>query len=187
VALLKARLEAEGRRVVVTREPGGTTVGEKIREMLLYNDGIDVKTEQSLFWAARGELVRKIIHPSLESGAIVISDRFTDSNLAYQGFGRGLDVPLLRRVNSWLTEGLVPDLTVLLDIPIFDGRQRKLLDDDTFFKEQTEFHERVRKGYLELAATEPLRWLVLDGFKRPQDLSDAVYSAVAGLLRASLS
>lgn len=160
--LLKERLEKEGCTVVALREPGGTPLGEAVRRLLLHREAeLTAEAELLLFLAARAELVR-VIRPALDRGEIVVCDRFSDSTLAYQGYGRGLDVDEVRRLNAWATGGLVPDLTVLLDLPVDVGRKRKHAEDDAFQRERDPFHERVRQGYLTLAKSEPERWLVLD-------------------------
>jgi dTMP kinase len=170
--LLARSLEAAGRRVLRLREPGGTPLGEELRQLLLHRRAdISPLGELLLFLAARAELVRAIIRPALAEGSIVICDRFSDSTLAYQGYGRGIGLDQVRRINESATGGLKPDLTVLLDLPVETGRARKQRDEDAFQGEDDAFHERVRQGYLALAREEPDRWLVLDATRPAEELA----------------
>jgi dTMP kinase len=181
--LLASRLESEGRPVLLLREPGGTPLGEEVRRLLLQGERpLAPQTELLLFLAARSELVRAVVRPALDAGRTVICDRFSDSTLAYQGYARGLDLERVRALNGFATGGLKPDLTVLLDLPVEEGRARTRGDEDAFQREDDAFHERVRRGYLALAAEEPARWLVLDGSLPPADLAGAVYQAVGRCL-----
>lgn len=162
--LLKERLEREARTVVLVREPGGTPLGEEVRRLLLHRETeLTPQTEMLLFLAARAELVRRVILPALERGDVVICDRFSDSTLAYQGYGRGLDLDEIRRLDSWATGGLLPDLTVLLDVPVEVGHERNRAGEDAFEREDDAFHQRVREAYRALAKEQPGRWLVLEG------------------------
>jgi dTMP kinase len=180
--LLALHLDAGGWPVLRLREPGGTPLGEELRRLLLHRRReMAPETELLLFLAARAELVRRVIRPALDAGGIVICDRFGDSTLAYQGYGRGLDVETLKTLNAFATGGLVPDLTVLLDLPVEVGRQRKPADEDAFQREDDAFHERVRQGYLTLAHAEPQRWLVLDATRDQGDLSQEIVSQVSQL------
>jgi dTMP kinase len=175
VELLARRLEAAGRRILKLREPGGTPLGEELRQLLLHRRAdISPQAELLLFLAARAELVRAVIRPALAEGTIVICDRFSDSTLAYQGYGRGIDLDQVRKLNDSATGGLKPNLTVLLDLPVEAGRSRKQRDEDVFQGEDDAFHERVRQGYLELAREEPDRWLVLDATRPPAELAAAL-------------
>jgi dTMP kinase len=175
-SLLAKRLESEGRRVLLLREPGGTPLGEALRELLLHRDApMSPAAELLLFLAARAELVRNVIESALAAGTTVICDRFSDSTFAYQGYGRGLDLETLRKLDAWSTGGLVPNLTVLLDVPIEAGRKRtQRANDDAFEREADAFHERVRPGYLARARAEPSRWLVLDGTQTVEALAESV-------------
>jgi dTMP kinase len=178
--LLTERLRNAGHDVVLLREPGGTPFGEELREALLHgHEALTPVAELLLFLAARAELVAKVIRPALESGKAVICDRFTDSTLAYQGHGRGLDLAAIRELNSLATGGLLPNLTILLDLPVDAGRARKHADDDTFIRENSGFHERVREGYRKLAAAEPNRWFVLDADKSPQAIAEMTWKRVS--------
>lgn len=196
---LIARLEAEGRPAVATREPGGTPLSEMLRQLIrkpalarrFYAilgdeslwDRISPMAELLLFAAARAQHVDTRIRPSLDRGVTVISDRFSDSTLAYQGYGRGLPRPELDEAIALATRGLRPDVVVLLDVPVVTGLARKRAETgrDQIGQETAAFHERVRAGYLDLAAREPLRWLVLDALRPAADLVDAVWQQTSGL------
>ena len=181
--LLARALTASGRRVLRLREPGGTELGESLRELLLHRRaGMSPEAELLLFLAARAELVRAVIRPALDDGVIVICDRFADSTFAYQGYGRGLDLDRLRALNDWATGGLVPDLTVLLDLPTDEGLQRKHTETDVFQREDIEFHQRVREGYLALAKAESQRWLVMDGTADITEIAALIKSTVDRIL-----
>jgi dTMP kinase len=177
--LLAGHLERAGRRVVALREPGGTPLGEELRKLLLHQpEPASPEAELLMFLAARAELVSKVIRPTLQAGDAVICDRFSDSTIAYQGYGRGLDPEAIRTLNRWATGGLQPDLTVLLDVPSGVGRERKHQDDDLFIRESDSFHVRVREGYRYLAAREPERWLVIDGTEAPEQIAVRVWERV---------
>lgn len=153
---------------MLTAEPGGTAIGEGIREVLLSPEHKNMfpVTELLLYNASRAQLVNELIRPSLELGRIVISDRYTDSTLAYQGYGRGIAPDLIARLDKIATEGLRPDLTILLDLPPREGLARNRKDDrkktDRLELENLNFHEKVRKGFLELHKKEPGRMQLLD-------------------------
>ncbi len=187
---LKALLNhlAEGRHEVVeTRDPGGTTIGNQIRAVLLdgENDRMDPWTELLLYEASRRQLVCEVIRPALAAGRIVVCDRFTDSTVAYQGYGRGLDLAVIERLNAMATDGVRPDLTILLDIdPMLglariSGRLREPRHKlDRLEEEVMDFHLAVRKGFLAQAAAEPARFLVLDAAHGLLDLEAAIRRAV---------
>jgi len=159
--------------VIGIREPGGTLISEKIRDMLLdvRNDGIIGKTEALLYAAARSQLVEEVIRPALSQGKIVIADRYMDSTIAYQGYGRGLDMKFLEDLNRLCTGGLKPDLTLLLDIDPQEGQSRRKKDvPDRLEKEGIEFQDRIRYGYLKLWEKEPLRIKRLDASRTIQEL-----------------
>jgi dTMP kinase len=182
--LLSERLLEAGQDVLLLREPGGTVLGEELRSLLLHSTGpLAAPAELLLFLAARAELVTKVIKPALDSPRLVVCDRFSDSTFAYQGYGRGLDLATIRRLDKFATGGLKPTLTVLLDVPVELGHKRKRDDDDTFFREDLAFHERVRLGYHELAAEEPSRWLTVDGSQLPGKIGEIVADRVDQLLR----
>jgi len=168
---LKDYVESLGLDVVITREPGGTVFAEQIRDLILHRDeDIDPWTEVFLLIAARRENVVKVILPALRDGKVVISDRFTDSTLAYQGYGRGLPLKKLSLLNKIATSRVFPRLTFLIDLPVEKGLGRKKGRFDRIEKEKLEFHERVRQGYLTLARKAKKRIKVLDGTKDPGTL-----------------
>ncbi len=168
---LKDYVESLGLDVVITREPGGTVFAEGIRDLILHRDeDIDPWTEVFLLIAARRENVVKVILPALRDGKVVISDRFTDSTLAYQGYGRGLPLKKLSLLNKIATSRVFPRLTFLIDLPVEKGLGRKKGRFDRIEKEKLEFHERVRQGYLTLARKAKKRIKVLDGTKDPETL-----------------
>ncbi len=185
---LARRLVAAGRTVVRTREPGGTPLGERLREIVLdLSSGdlpLDPLSETLLFVAARAELVSSVIAPALARGEIVVCDRFADSTLAYQGFGRALDLSTIEQLNAMVCRGVRPQLTALLDLPIAEGLARKgsAGNADRFGREDERFHERVRQGYLSVAAREPERWLVVDASQPPDAVAEAIWRRVATLL-----
>ena len=177
------RLRREGYGVLLTREPGGTPLGEALRRWLKRSRNLALLSELSLFIAARAQLVEEVVRPALERGVTVISDRYTASTVAYQGHGRGLDLDLLDRLNRAATGGLTPDLTVLLDLPVQNGLARKRNPEaDTFDAAPLAFHRKVRDGYLALAAQDPGRWLVLDGARPRRELSEHIWAKVQPLL-----
>ena len=183
--LLAHWLQEEGHPVVLVREPGGTTIGERIREVLHdpAHTGMSPWTEVFLYCAARAQLVAEIIRPALAAGQTVLCDRYADSTLAYQGYGRGLDLDALRLVLYLATGGLTPDLTFCLDISPEEGLARRRAGGEEWNRldqETVDFHRRVRTGYLELAGLEPQRWIVVDA-ARPVD---AVQADLRALLQA---
>lgn len=158
-------LKQSGREVLATREPGGTALGESIRELLLHGkQGVSSDTELLLMFAARAEHLQQVIQPSLERGIDVVCDRFTDATYAYQGGGRGIALDRIRTLENWVQGTFRPDLTLLLDIPVAQGLARagNRSAPDRFEREQHEFFERVRRCYLETAAREPRRVRVID-------------------------
>jgi dTMP kinase len=182
---LRGRAVASGLDVVLTREPGGTPAGERIRDLLLATDAAtthDPRMDTLLFNAARAHLVREVIEPALDRGALVISTRFADSTAAYQGHGAGLPVDELRAVERFATGGLHPDLTILLDLPVEVGLARKGGEETRFETDfDLDFHRRVRAGFLAMAAAEPERFRIVDATADPEALFQAVIAAVAGL------
>lgn len=159
---LNNRLRKLGFDVVFTHEPGGTVLGNKLRRWVKWGREITLPTELFLFLASRSQLVTKVIRPALARGHMVICDRFAASTVAYQGYGRGIDLSLLESLNDFVTDGLVPDLTVLLDVDAEQGLGRKGRKWDSFEREDFTFHRRVRDGYLKIAAADPERWMVID-------------------------
>jgi dTMP kinase len=177
--LLAIHLEAGGWKVLRLREPGGTLLGEEVRRLLLdRDDGLTAEAELLLFLAARAELVRRVILPALVAGAVVICDRFSDSTYAYQGYGRGLALDTVRRLDAWATGGLKPDLTLLLDLPVELSRRRLGDNNDVFEREDDAFHERVREGYFALASQEPRRWVVVDASLDAQTIANLIVERV---------
>ena len=180
---LNRRLRRRGIPVLLTREPGGTPAGETIRRWLKSQHNLQPLTELLLFEAARTQLVESVIRPSLDGGSTVISDRYTASTVAYQGYGRGLDLGLIRQLNQMATGGLVPDLTVLLDLPAPVGLSRRgTAGADPFETAPEDFHRRVREGYHAQAAEDPTRWLVLDAAQSQRQLGRTIWAKVQPLL-----
>lgn len=158
-------LREQGKDVVVTREPGGTRMGEKLRELLL-SQAMHIETETLLMFAARQEHIAEVIEPALSAGRWVVSDRFTDATYAYQGAGRGLARDRLAALERWVQGELRPDLTIVVDVPVELAASRiASFRTDRFEKEDSEFFSRVRRAYLERAAMEPQRMRVIDGSK----------------------
>jgi dTMP kinase len=182
---LKALLEEAGRSVTVTREPAGCPLGRRVRELLSDPSlELDRRSELFLFAAARAQHVAEVIRPALERGEVVICDRFSDSSVAYQGYGRGLRLDDVRLANGIATRGLVPDLTVLLDVPVEVGLARKQGEDapDRIGQEQAPFHERARQGYLAMAAAEPQRFLMVDATLSPEEITRTIWRRLEPLL-----
>jgi len=163
---LAKRLELMDYPVITTREPGGTPIGDQIRQVLvrMENKELHPRTEILLFLAARAQLVEQLIKPALQDGRIILCDRYGDSTLAYQGYGHGLDLDKLRQMLDFATDHLKPDLTILLDLDVKMGLMRKKAEDEWNRLDAYEvlFHERVREGYLNLAREEPERWRIVD-------------------------
>lgn len=185
--LLHGWLAGEGRTVVRTREPGGTDVGVEVREIVLHHRGdIAPRAEALLYAADRAHHIATVVRPALERGEVVIQDRYIDSSVAYQGAGRVLDPEAVRGLSEWATEGLMPDLTILLDLDAAAARGR--LDEartryDRLEAEASEFHDRVRTAYLALAAAEPGRFLVVDASQPVEAIAAAIRERVATLTR----
>jgi dTMP kinase len=170
---------------LLTHEPGGTPFGKKLGRWLKWAQGTDISplTELMLFNASRAQLVAEVIQPGLESGKVVISDRYADSTTAYQGYGRGLDLGMVKATNNAATQGLKPALTILLDIPAEEGLDRKKVKSrDRFEREVLAFHQRVREGYLKMAAGEPERWLVIDATQSKEKIAEIIWQRVSQLL-----
>jgi dTMP kinase len=182
IEALAARLRSTDRTVVTGREPGGTELGERLRETLFAGDSPAPQAELLIFAAARAQLVQELIRPALDRGEVVLCDRFADSTVAYQQFGRGLNAALVASVNAAATSGLVPDLTVLLDMPPDEARQRGDEETDYMEREDAAFHERVREGFLALAGAEPDRWATLDARLPIEELTDLIFEHLAALL-----
>ena len=185
---LAERLRRQGRDVLLTREPGGTAIGDQIRRVLmsLDNTSMNPRTEILLFSASRAQIVHEVIRPHLEHEGIVVCDRFYDSTLAYQGYGHRLDLDALKAITRFATGGLIPDLTILLDMPVERGlaRRQRAGGWNRLDAYDLAFHERVRKGYFELAREEPNRWLVVDADREPDVVEESVWQAVEPRLPA---
>ncbi|MCM0084341.1 dTMP kinase [Geomonas sp. Red32] len=189
---LKERIEEAGERVTATREPGGSPVADKIRAILLDAENRDMVplAELLLYAAARAQHVQEVIAPALERGDIVLCDRFTDATMAYQGYGRELNLETIGQLNELATGGLQPQLTVLIDCPVEVGLTRALARiesttgarEERFELESVRFHERVRDGYLRLAATYPDRFVVVDGSGSVEQTEVVLVSAIASRL-----
>ncbi len=182
-------LRGLGLVVTQTREPGGTQLGETVRGLLLAPGAHDPRSDALLFCAARAQLVVEVIAPALARGDLVVCDRFADSTLAYQGYGAGLELAELGRLCGWATHGLVPGLTILFDLPVEQGlvrraggpsRGRTRFEDPAVHDRA--FHERVRQGYRELAAADPVRWRMVDAGRPPDRVAAEVAELVTGWL-----
>ena len=191
VRRLKAALEQKGVQVLLTREPGGTRLAELIRS-LLKDEAEDPpcdRAELLLFLAARAQLVKNVIRPALEAGTWVVSDRFSDSTLAYQGYGRGLSLDVIRAANDFACDGLKPDLTLLLDVDPETARERMRGREkatnttaDRIERAGDDFHARLRKGFLELAAAEPSRIVTIDASGTEDDVWERVWKSLTHML-----
>lgn len=198
IRLLAEALRQKGKSVTLTREPGGCPISDKIRHILLdaENSAMTPLAELLLYAAARAQHIAEVIAPALESGAVVLCDRFTDATVAYQGYGRALDFQRIMQLNSMVASEYRPDLTILLDCPAETGLKRALdriekssaenaaaLREERFEKESIEFHKRVREGYLSLAARESDRFLVMDGSKGIAETAEAILGTVTDRFR----
>lgn len=189
-----ALLREHGFNVLLTREPGGTAIGDQIREVLMSmkNKSMSPRAELLLFSASRAQLVEEVIRPHLAAGGLVICDRFYDSTFAYQGYGHGLDLALLRQITRIATSGLKPHLTLLLDIAPEQSLQRRLSamtqgeEWNRLDALAMAFHQRVRAGYHALAAAEPRRWAVIDAAQPVADVQAAIRAALARRLKVTL-
>ena len=181
-------LEKQGYSILVTREPGGTPLGNRIRSVLfdLEHTEMHPRTETLLFLASRAQLVAQVIRPHLAGNGIVLSDRYTDSTLAYQGYGHGNDVEQLRCLLEFATWGLKPDLTILFDLDVELGLRRRAGGGDWNRLDAygLSFHQRVREGYHQLVKSEPHRWVVVDAQQPPEQVQAAVRKAILNRLRA---
>src|SRR5512143_551286 len=185
---LVQHLTEKGYAVFPTREPGGTSIGEQIREVIhdLKNAEMHPRTETLLYQAARAQIVEQVIKPRLKDGEIVISDRYYDSTIAYQGYGHQQDLEQVRALVSYATGGLAPDLTILLDVDIEAGLKRKTQNGSEWNRLDAytlEFHQRVRKGYLEMARAEPHRWVLIDAGREWPEVQDELRQVVLKALQ----
>jgi dTMP kinase len=191
IKLLAGHLQALGHDVLVTREPGGTSIGDQIRVVLhdVQNAEMACETEFLLYSASRAQLVRQVVKPHLARGGVVLCDRFADSSMAYQGYGRELDLAAVRLITQFATEGLVPDLTVYLDLPVEVGIERKQVahaaqagEWNRLDQQSVDFHRRVRQGYLQMAQADPGRWLVIDAAQSIDDTQAVIRKRLETLL-----
>ena len=187
---LAETLRSHGYALLTTREPGGTSIGDQIRQVLfdLDNKTIHPRTEILLFQASRAQLVEEIIRPALKAGTIVLCDRYADSTLAYQGYGHGVDLDALRQIVSFATGGLKPDLTVFLDVPVEEGLKRRNKGGDWNRLDDYDlaFHRRVRAGYAELIAAEPDRWVVVNSAQPPQTVAAELQKVVLDRIKQGI-
>ena len=185
---LTADLRQTGYDVCLTREPGGTPISEQIREMLLNPDHSEMAaiTELLLYAASRAQHVSEVIKPALEAGQIVISSRFADATVVYQGYGRGLDLETINRLNRIATDGVTPDVTFVLDLPVEIGLQRVQNSRgglDRLEREKIEFHRRLREGYQTIARQEPQRLKIIDAQVNPEQVYGQIQEAIQPLLQ----
>jgi len=193
-ALLYQALNQRGVPCTLTREPGGTKIGTQIRQILMSSSNIELCPAAELFLivADRAQHVTEVIRPALTKGGLVICDRFLDATVAYQGYGRGLDLDLIRRLNWFSSGGLYPDKTFLIDCPVEKGLRRAIARDregnnqaeGRFEAESMEFHSKVRQGYLQIAQAEPERFVVLDGEEAVEDLARKILGIVESLMES---
>jgi dTMP kinase len=179
VALLAQALLVAGRRVVVTRQPGGTPLGAGIRDLVLHGGDVSPRAEALLFAADKAQHVDEVVRPALDRGEDVLTDRYTDSSVAYQGAGRDLGPDEISRLVEWAVGGLIPDLTAVLDLPVDLGRQRRGTVHDRVEAEPDSFHARVRRHFLDRAEADPEHYLVLDATGPP----DGIHALVVQALR----
>lgn len=187
VKLLRGRLLMDGYSVVVTREPGGTRIGEQIRAITHNTENVDLqdKTEAYLMAAARAQHVQEIIEPAIEAGKIVICDRYVDSSIAYQGYGRKLGAEVVDALNKFAINAAIPDLTILLNVSVEIGlsrRKRSLKVTDRLDNEQRDFYDRVIQGYLDLAKLHDNRYVEIDGNKPIEEIAAEIWKTVKGRL-----
>lgn len=175
-------LESLGLNVFPTREPGGTEIGEAIRDILHNpkNTEMDIRTETLLYQAARSQFVEQVLRPHLAEGEIVISDRYSDSTVAYQGYGRRQDINTIRRLIEYATDGFAPDLTILLDVDTARGLERKGKQGEwnRMDAQPLEFHRRIREGYLEMIKMEPERWRVVDANRSEKEVFESLTATI---------
>jgi len=178
--LLASRLRADGVEVVTTREPGGTPLGEQVRDLVLHGDHVAPWAEAALYAAARAQHVDQLIRPALERGATVVCDRYVDSSVAYQGIARGLGLERVLELNLGVVEGLMPERTILLEIGVADAAGRMGSDLDRIEREDEGFRARVAAAYRELAALFPDRYVIVDGTAAPEEIAEEIHGALAG-------
>ena len=181
VALLRDALERAGREVTVTRQPGGTPLGQQIRDLVLHGDHVAPRAEALLFAADKAHHVETLVRPALQRGEVVISDRYTDSSVAYQGAGRELGAQEVHDLNMWAVEDLVPDLTVVVDISAEEGRRRRGAVHDRLESEEDAFHEAIRQHFLSMARGNPERYLIVDGTQPPEQIHGEVMTRLEAM------
>lgn len=189
IQFIKSYLENFNKSVIVTREPGGTPLGEEIRELLLRprKDGMSDDTELLLMFAARAEHIKQVILPALAAGKWVVCDRFVDATFAYQGGGRGIHEQRISSLSDWTLDGLKTDLTLLFDLPVQIGQQRvnqRLLEKDRFEQEKTDFFEKIRQCYLNRAVNEPERIQIIDASQSIDNIQQQVSISLNKLLQS---
>lgn len=187
INMLAAYLGQQGYEILVTREPGGTHIGEQVRQCLhdVKNKEMTAAAEVLLYSASRSQLVREVIVPALENGVIVISDRYADSTMAYQGYGRQLDLDALGIITHFATGGLKPDLTILFDIDVEEGLSRRSVGGEEMNRmdlQEIAFYKKVRDGYIELVKQEPERWVIVDAGRPPDEIQNDVRRSVEAKL-----
>jgi dTMP kinase len=187
IPLLKEYLQHSGYVVTATREPGGTSIGDQIRKVLLSNQNVEMhpRTEILLFQASRAQIVEQVIYPKISRGEIVLCDRYADSTIAYQGYGHQVDLNQLYTIVSFATGGLKPDLSILLDLDVQVGllRRHKDGDENRLDKFMVDFHERVRSGYHKLVEIEPERWVVIDADQSQEEVHKRIREVVIQRLK----
>ncbi len=186
INLLASWLESEGHTVVITREPGAPDLGTELRNIILHREGFIAPRAEALLYAAdRSHHIHTLVRPALKRGEIVVQDRYLDSSVAYQGAGRVLDPTEVRDISLWATENLMPDLTVVLDVPASVAKERQAAGErqyDRLEAEAEDFHTRVRESYLALATEEPERFLVIDGESSIAEIHEVIVAKVSDLL-----
>lgn len=187
LARLAAWFREQGREVVTTREPGGTDLGRALRDLVLHGEDLDERTEALLYAADRAHHVTRVIRPALARGAVVLTDRYLDSSVAYQGGGRGLTAERVEDLNLWAVGGLLPDLTVLLDLDPDHLPDRLTGEPDRLERAGSEFHRRTRAAFLERAAAHPDRFVVIDAAAPVEEIADEVRGHVARVSAAAVS
>lgn len=191
INLLADTLQQKGCAVVVTREPGGTEIGDQIRSVVhdVRHRGMTAETELLLYAASRAQLVRAVIQPALAAGKIVLCDRYADSTMAYQGYGRSLDMTALAQITAFATGGLQPDLTLLLDIDVSQGLNRRTVGNEEMNRldlEAVAFHNRVRQGYHQMAQRAPARWVIVDAAQPVAAVQQTIAAVVLDRLHCRL-
>ena len=181
VELLREAFEAAGRSVTVTRQPGGTELGRRIRDLVLHGDHVAPRAEALLFAADKAHHVEQLIAPALAAGDVVLTDRYTDSSVAYQGAGRALGAQEIQDITMWAVGGLVPDLTVIVDVSAQEGRRRRGDVHDRLESEEDAFHEAIRAHFLAMASGNPQRYLVVDGTQPAEQVHRQVVERLAAM------